>query len=94
MASELGVGYTSTYDPRYKRVIIHKRDFKLRPEFTSKFYYTPDSAPAVDPGEMWFDGEDFYYQIGVGDYKIVNFEESDYFENKSFTISYSFLNDS
>lgn len=94
LASELGVGYISTYDPRYKRVIIHKRDFKLRPEFTSKFYYTPDSAPAVDPGEMWFDGVDFYYQVDVGDYKVVNFEESDYFENKSFTISYSFLNDS
>lgn len=30
--SDYGVGYISTYDPRYKRIIVHKRDFKVLPQ--------------------------------------------------------------
>jgi len=31
-SSTSGVGYISSYDPRFKRILVHKRDFKLLPQ--------------------------------------------------------------
>lgn len=51
--SPAGIGYISTYDPRFKRLIVHKRDFKLLPQWESKFTYeaqtTDDPASATVP---------------------------------------------
>lgn len=92
LSSDLGVGYTSVYDPRYKRVIIHKTDYKLRPEYP--FIYSPGSTPEVVQGTIWFDGTNFYYQRTSSTSHIITFTDADFFENKSFTVSYSFLTES
>jgi len=92
-----GVGVTSVYDSRHKRAIIHKRDYKITDFYATNFVATQGSI--VDtPGTLWFNGTNFFYnkyEFEVGpDTILVNFNNSTFFENKSFTISYSFLSNS
>ncbi len=35
--ASFGIGYNLTYDPRYKRLIIHKHDFEILPKYASRF---------------------------------------------------------
>lgn len=83
-----GVGVQSVYDPKYRRLIIHKKDYiptsavQFSGELPSvpdadKLYYSIDSTDKI---HWWFNG------IEVFD------SNSTYFENLSFTISYSFVN--
>lgn len=96
LVSEYGVGITSVYDPLHKRVIIHKRDVRLRKEWEDRFVYNPGQLFSVAPGNVWFDNVAFYYQRAAGNPNIVkiHFDDEDYFENKSFTISYSLVTNS
>lgn len=94
--SSNGFGYKSVYDPRYKRLIVTKRDFKFKTPWQSKFIYYPTSTdnPAivsVANDRLWFNGHSFYYKNKVGVNNKVTFEDGFFFENKSFTLSYSFL---
>lgn len=90
-----GVGYISTYDPRYKRIIVHKRDFKLRS--TNKFYYVPLATDIplnstyIPVKSTGFNGFNFYYNNASGVAELIDFDRIDFFENLSFTLSYSFL---
>jgi hypothetical protein len=95
-ASSNGFGYKSVYDPRYKRLILTKRDFKFKAPWQSKFIYFPTSVdnPAlvsVPNDRLWFNGHSFYYKNKVGTNAKISFEDGFFFENKSFTLSYSFL---
>lgn len=95
-SSPIGVGYISTYDPRFKRVLVHKRDFKLLPEFEESLTYTPQDtdSPRTLPntiGLIHFNNFNFYYIDKFGLPILIDFENSEFFENKSFTLSYSFL---
>lgn len=63
----LGIGYSITYDPRFKRVIVSKRDYEL-----------------VKKDNVVFSPETGYLLNG----KAISFD-SEYFEDKSFTISYA-----
>lgn len=91
-----GVGYISTYDPRYKRIIIHKRDFMIVPQYQFSFKY--QQAPIntiINPNDsIIFNGDNFYYRDKDGVDNLITMENNDFFENKSFTISYSFLTNS
>lgn len=94
--SSNGFGYKSVYDPRYKRLILTKRDFKFKSPWESKFIYYPTSTdnPAlvsVANDRLWFNGHSFYYKDKTGNNAKVTFEDGFFFENKSFTLSYSFL---
>lgn len=94
-SSPLGVGYISTYDPRYKRIIIHKRDYKLLPQWENTFIYEPQGvdAPAegvTETNVVWYNGFNFYYNDKDGNYERIDFDSIDYFENLSFTLSYAF----
>lgn len=94
-SSPIGVGYISTYDPRYKRIIVHKRDFKLREEWQSSFVYEPQGADAPAEGNntpniVWFNGYNFYYNDKNGNYNLIDFSSVDHFENLSFTLSFAF----
>ena len=94
--SSNGFGYKSVYDPRYKRLILTKRDFKFKSPWQSKFIYFPTSVdnPAlvsVPNDRLWFNGHSFYYKNKVGTNAKISFEDGFFFENKSFTLSYSFL---
>jgi hypothetical protein len=91
-----GVGYSSVYDPRYKRIIVHKKDYKLLPVWTSNFVYNPTETDVTEWSELlqnntvWFNSFSFYFYSN-GDFIKMSFEDAQYFENLSFTLSYSFL---
>jgi hypothetical protein len=90
-ASDEGVGYMSTYDPRFKRLIIHKKDYTFTPSAAAQLkYYSPEVVATeefVPPPTLWTDGSKFYI-----DTTKVSLDTPDYFQNRSYTISYSFLN--
>lgn len=85
-----GVGYMSTYDPRFKRIITHKRDYVIRPEYISTFVYGTNTTPSI----LWTDGYKFYYNDSTGEPSQVNLTNTTFFINKSFTLSYSFISNS
>jgi hypothetical protein len=90
--SSIGVGYIVTFDPRYKRIIIHKRDYSILPAYQQNFQFT-DST--IDGLTLWFDGINYYYNTeNEGETIPVTFGNPLFFENKSFTISYSFITNS
>lgn len=76
-----GVGIITIYDPFFKRIIIHKKDFEPvvplagKPAF-DKLYYNPETNV-------------FIYEDTAAQQSIVaNTSDPKYFKNKSFTISY------
>lgn len=99
-ANSRGVGYLSTYDKRYKRVVITKKDYALLPDKLAllNIYNNNDDE---------FQENTFYYYNGgsgsggilaeeapIGIFfineDIIPFSNTDYFENKSWTISFTF----
>lgn len=66
-----GVGFIATYDPRYRRIIIHKRDFKILDKDIAT--YTVEGSKILRNGSE------------------VDLSDKRYFENKSWTISYSLV---
>lgn len=93
--SPLGVGFISTYDPRYKRIVVHKRDYKILPEFVPSFSYFPQetdlpNSGVTTVGALWFNGHNFYYNVNAGP-NLVTLTNSSFFSDESFTKSYSFL---
>ena len=85
-SSETGIGYITTYDPRFKRIIIHKKDYKFYANY--KVFYQVDTPTEES---IWFDGRWFYYVNSDLETTLITLEDSTFFENKSFTISYSFI---
>lgn len=81
-STSAGVGYISSYDPRYKRLILHKKDFEILPEYTSTFEYNPSRVSGI----LRFDGSKFYFND-----QEVETTNTNFFRNYSFTMSYSFL---
>jgi hypothetical protein len=65
-----GIGYIAVYDPRHKRYILHKRDYKY-----------------IGPGELKWRGDVLVSDTGRT-FQSVDFDDAEYFENKSFTISF------
>ena len=70
-------GLRMTYDPKFERVIIHKKDFKLTSTLKRLWDGFTDYDVQVLPDSIVLNGNS---------YEFVN---EDYFENKSWTISYS-----
>lgn len=91
-SSPSGVGYITWYDPRYKRVFVHKRDYELLSRYNLTYVATTtDDVPVtLDDFEVRFNGFSFYTDI-EGTPTQITFNDGDYFANKSFTLSYSFL---
>jgi len=88
-SSSTGVGYITTYDPRFKRIIVHKKDYKLLPNYTLIYQTT---NPGVE--SIWYNGRFFFYVNSSGTATLITFDDTTYFECKSFTLSYSFLTQS
>lgn len=86
-ANALGVGYLSTYDTRYERILITKRDYLIVPEKLAQLVVS-DIIPVVGTQFIYCTLNGFFYQ---GTTQIF-LDDTDYFENKSWTISYSFNN--
>ena len=74
-SNPLGVGFISTFDNRFKRLIITKKD------------YLPINCSFGDKrsGFTYYNGK--FYNDSV---EVVNFNNTTLFENKSFTISFNF----
>ena len=77
-----GTGIISTYDPLKKRIIISKKDYK----FIGHLELTNDTSAI---GKVIFDGDRFYIRNSDNTELQIDFNDIDYFENKSFTVSYS-----
>lgn len=88
--SDFPCGYTTTYDPRTKRILVTKKDFAVREDKLQSLVYTPTNNT---PNAFWFDGINFYVNNGSGVKSKLDLDNNTYFQNKSFTLSYSFLND-
>lgn len=88
--ASFGIGYTLTYDPRYKRLIIHKKDYKILPKHLSRFEAVESSTI---PNAFWFSLTDnnYYKNNASGTPTKVAFGDPFYFESKCFTLSYSFI---
>jgi len=84
-ANPNGTGYLSTYDTRYERVLITKKDYALLPDklealdiVSTKSVGGPDFVYALD--------DSCFYDNGVQ----INLDNQDYFESKCWTLSFSF----
>jgi len=82
-----GIGYISTYDPRFKRLIITKKDYKVRSN------YRLVGGVSTTKGDVYYTDR-FYYCPADGAGVATTLSNSGVFENRSFTISYSFLTNS
>lgn len=99
-ASPEGIGFHSTYDPKHDRVIITKRDY--RPKFTSgydsgEFRGIYEESPAVayaDGAIVWNVDEQCFQVVSGAIRSKINYYDTDYFDDCSFTISFSFLSKS
>ena len=75
-----GIGFIAIYDPRHRRIIIHKKDYlPLYPlstdgQYNTIRYYAPD--------------KNFYFTDG-GEDRVISVDDPAFFENKSWTYSYS-----
>lgn len=90
-SSNKGVGYIVTYDPRHKRVIIHKKDYVIRKDRIKDFSYNTSPTTA---GKLFFNNNEWYYNITTSTPVITGFNNPNYFESKSWSLSYSFLTNS
>lgn len=91
---QYGVGITTTYDPRYKRLIIHKKDFEFDDSEVSLTLantgeVNPLNSVVWEPIQQCFGVVTGYDGSGYPTINRISFTSS-YFKNKSWTLSYSF----
>jgi len=79
-----GLGLYTAYDYDTKRLIIHKKDYK--PLFPVLAY----DVAAPEPQMSWYN-DAWYYCTDIGCTQIY-YTNKDYFEDKSFTLSYDLRN--
>lgn len=82
-----GIGYTATYDKKLNRVILTKKDYLVVSSKISTLSLV-STIPTINNGFVYCTQDSNFYD-GTTLISLVN---SDYFENKSFTISYSLNN--
>jgi len=87
-SGKLGIGYRSVYDYRYKRVIITKLDYQLTSEYASKFVY---NEPPLRANQLYFYEGRFVWVNEEFDLFYPLLDNTLFFENHSFTISYSVI---
>lgn len=83
--SENGVGYISSYDSRFRRIILHKRDFKIIDISNFGGLYVSEQDAANKPNTLLYDLTDNVFKIFslTNGLMTVSLEDKDYFENKS-----------
>ena len=89
-SSPVGIGYITTYDPASKRLIFCKKDYAIRDGILLVTYPDP-----LDTGvdQLYFDGTSFT-GVSHGAVSPVTLSDPNFFDNKSFTLSYSFVTNS
>lgn len=101
-ASGCLVGYIAAYDPRKHRLILHKKDYKILSAFEDLYVGLKDSTADYEVGSIVYDEEKQVFQtinskvvLITGfryTYTDVSLENTEYFENKSYTLSYDLQN--
>jgi hypothetical protein len=88
-----GVGIHGIYDPRHQRIILTKRDYLLLVKSVITFNEAlPD--PIIE-GQVYFNTNTNLFYVGQDDELVqITFDDNKYFENKSYTISFSVLTNS
>ena len=90
-----GIGIHSVFDPRHQRVLFTKRDYLLRPNYINEFKIISIEGgySGLISGMIYFntDTNKFVRYNGGSSFTNILFDNSEYFENKSFTISFSLL---
>jgi hypothetical protein len=86
-----GIGFMSVYDPRYKRVIFTKKDYK-----PLRRVRRIGEIPNV--GDLYYDettADFYYYTTNLPNVTPIKTEVTNpkFFEDKSFTVSYAFQHD-
>ena len=93
--SELGVGVRSVYDPRFRRLIVMKRDFEIINLFAFLGVKPEENPATVIEDNLYYDPANCEFLHWDGEeYQVISFYNQDYFANKSWTISYSFVTQS
>ena len=89
-----GVGIHSVYDPRHQRILITKRDYKLVAPYSGSITIVTDPLfTGYVEGKIYYVKflELFVVGNAIGGATPILFTNEEYFENKSFTISFSLL---
>lgn len=86
-SSASGIGYSTIYDARHKRIVVSKKDFAIKDLYFNSFSPTYSANNST----LFFDEDKFYYRDAGGTTTQVLPTDITYFDNKSFTMSYSFL---
>lgn len=91
-----GVGIHSAYDPRHQRVLFTKRDYKIVPSQVAGFEIITQPYAGLTTGQLYYNATENKFVVAVSavNANVVLFSNPLYFENKSFTISYSLLTQS
>jgi hypothetical protein len=85
---KFGIGYKSVYDPRFRRYILHKRDFAFTEEVVSKLILQQDYVDQTDIYYFDISTLEFVYVNSLGQETRYNKFEKQLFANKSWTYSY------
>ena len=84
------IGLQSVYDPRFKRVIIHKADYKA---INFGGIDNTGTNANLEAGKIYYNDLNdtwIYFDQAFG-IQVINVGDDDYFENKSWTISFDLL---
>jgi uncharacterized protein YihD (DUF1040 family) len=90
VTSPVGIGHISTFDPRTKRIIVHKKDYTINPDYLTNLVYSP-TASITDAETLWFNGSKWYWNKDGSTTQEVSMDNAQYFTPEHFTLSYSFL---
>ncbi len=83
-----GVGYHATYDSKYDRVIFTKRDYLLLPDRVDSLVIVANKPISDEDTDFVFNTSDELFYQGT---QVIHYNNPSYFEDKSFTISYSLV---
>ncbi len=82
-----GIGFMSCYDPKFRRYILHKRDYEIPSSLLNEML--PISTTPYIVGKTYYDKSGFYFAISQTELIECNYDTQ--FINKSWTISYSLI---
>lgn len=84
--ADQGIGFLITYDPQYRRIIVHKTDYE--PVYPIQQFFDEDR---YESNIIYYDANEQKFKV-FADRRVqeVDLTDTDYFRNRSFTISYSF----
>lgn len=86
-----GIGNLLYYDPRFKRLLLTKRDFY---PLNLKINFEDFPGHSISNGSFYQEETNEWYTLNNGDPEIIYPQQPEWFENKSWTLSYSFQDQS